>query len=121
MSAYDLLRLVWKFREEKDTHVWTMLIRHLHALSSCLISRPVWPKFKQFLLELYKTLGDRLNPDEILQKDDVTRQLYGNIFYALAKFDDKKFNEYARNAYENRKLVFIPADMQKAVILDIRY
>jgi hypothetical protein len=98
-----------------------MLIRHLHALGSCLISRPAWPKFKQFILSLYKTLGDRLNPDEISLKDDVSRQLYGNIFYALAKFDDKKFKEYATIAYTNRRTMSIPADMQKAVIFMYHY
>jgi hypothetical protein len=90
LSAYDLLRLVWKFREENNTHVWTMLIRHLHALSSCLISRPVWPKFKQFLLELYKTLGDRLNPDEILQKDDVFSLNFGFFLCAGGKIGSER-------------------------------
>ena len=54
------MRLISKFQNETDTHIWMAIIKNLHLLSKCLLESSSFEKFKAFLKQLFKNVTSRI-------------------------------------------------------------
>jgi aminopeptidase N len=61
LSAYDLMRLLSKFRYEKDANVWIIMLKNLHVLSKCFLNNSeLLTKLRGFLVEFLTHVTDYL-------------------------------------------------------------
>ena len=136
LDISQLMKLIWLFRNEADTNVWIILLKHIQPLSRCLLNTDLYAKFQKFLSQLLKNiidkLGFELKPDEgklFMQKwsfnkhsfnwgvwiDDLTLLLHEKVLYAIARLDNQNFVDYAAQIYKERSIRKIPANLQKPV------
>jgi hypothetical protein len=54
------MRLISKFQDETDTHIWMAIIKNLHLLSKCLLESSLFDKFKSFLNQLFKKITNKI-------------------------------------------------------------
>jgi hypothetical protein len=68
LRASDLMKLIWLFRNETDTYVWLILLKHIQPLAQALLNTDLYSDFRIFfknLLEnMSKKLGFELKSDE---------------------------------------------------------
>jgi hypothetical protein len=60
LSAFDLMRFVWRFRFETDTYVWIILLDNLKTLSGCLLNSSFYNEFRVFVKKLIENVVKRL-------------------------------------------------------------
>ena len=60
ISAYDLFRLIWTLRQEKDAYVWKFLLDQMHLLLKCLTETFVYEEtirfFNRFIQDISKEI-----------------------------------------------------------------
>ncbi len=54
MSGYDLLRLLIKFKKEKDANVWITILKNMHVLIKILAGTELFAKFSEYFADLLK-------------------------------------------------------------------
>lgn len=54
------MRLISKFQNETDTHIWMAIIKNLHLLSKCLLESSSFDRFKSFLNQLFKNITSKI-------------------------------------------------------------
>lgn len=64
----DLMRLLNLFKNEKDTHVWIIILKNLHVLSKCLLNLPFFDDFKSFLADLLRNV--KLSISLVIKPDE---------------------------------------------------
>ncbi len=84
LDISQLMKLIWLFRNETDTYVWIILLKHIQPLSRCLLNTDLYSQFEQFLNRLLENIINKLGFE--LKSDE------GKLFFKVIKCFKCSFN-----------------------------
>ena len=64
LSGADLMRVLWALRNETDTHVWIILLKHLHSMLKSLAGTNILDQLKNFLKKLVQNITIEIGYEE---------------------------------------------------------
>ena len=76
MSAYDLFRLVWTLRQEKDAYVWRFLLDQVNLLLKCLAETRVYEETVKFFNRFIQDISEEIEFEENEQDGKIVKDVW---------------------------------------------
>jgi hypothetical protein len=80
LSGSDLMKVLWAFRNETDTHVWLVMLKNLHTMLKSLINEKCVDQFKNFLKVFVQKITHTIGFEEKSNEG-----YYLVVYYSFAK------------------------------------